>query len=137
LNPEKQLIFAHEILAFMQQDSPVLLNAIKQTPVLCQAILLYHLRDFQSLTNDFKYFDLLKLCIPNFTSGLFDLISMRPSDRYIIIRLVRFIALAEGDDRYSKLKELMIINLLRSCVSCRIHSMFENIADHPYEADQI
>ena len=46
-------------------------------------------------------------------------------------------ALAEGNDSYSKLKELMIINLLRSCVSCRIHSMFENIENHPQEADQI
>jgi hypothetical protein len=36
-------------------------------------------------------------------------------------------ALAEDDDSFTSLKSLMVINLLRSCVSCRIKAMFENI----------
>jgi hypothetical protein len=36
-------------------------------------------------------------------------------------------ALAEDDDSFTSLKSLMVINLLRSCVSCRIKAMFENV----------
>jgi hypothetical protein len=36
-------------------------------------------------------------------------------------------ALAEEDDSFTSLKSLMVINLLRSCVSCRIKAMFENV----------
>lgn len=36
-------------------------------------------------------------------------------------------SLAEDDDSYTSLKSLMVINLIRSCVSCRIKAMFENV----------
>jgi hypothetical protein len=60
-------MFAHEILAFLHECSPILLTAIKQKPVVCQAVLMYHLRDVKNLTNDFQHFDLLKHCVENMT----------------------------------------------------------------------
>ncbi len=67
INPDQQQMFAHEALAHLQETNPILLNALKIKPVVCQAILMYYLRDVKNLTNDFKHFDLLKQCVENIT----------------------------------------------------------------------